>query len=76
MSSANFDMERFNLRKPNDVEAKKGHQVKSSNGFSASEKLDDDDDDGGGGGGGGDDVDFRRAWKIIREYTKASDTLG
>jgi hypothetical protein len=40
------------------------------------EKLDDDDDDGGGGGGGGDDVDFRRAWKIIREYTKASDTLG
>jgi hypothetical protein len=39
------DMERFNLKKLNDVEVIGQHQVKISNWFAALENLDDDDDD-------------------------------
>jgi hypothetical protein len=39
-----FDMERFNLKKLNDVEIKEQYRVKISNRFAASENLDYDYD--------------------------------
>jgi hypothetical protein len=63
-------MERFNLKKLNDVELKKQYQVKISNRFVALESMDDDDDDDDD-----DDVDTIRSWEsILREYN--SQTLG
>jgi hypothetical protein len=40
-----FDMERFNIKKLNDVEVKEQYQAKISNRFAALENDDDDDDD-------------------------------
>jgi hypothetical protein len=48
-----FDMERFNLRRLNNVEVKELRWVEISNRFAALENLDDD-------------VDISRAWKSIR----------
>jgi hypothetical protein len=75
-------MERFNLKKLNDVEIKEQYQAKVSNRFTLLENL--DDDDGGGGGDASaavdddDDVDINRAWENITENKKASatDSLG
>jgi hypothetical protein len=39
-----LDMERFNLKKLNDVKVKEQYQVKISSRFAALENLDDDDD--------------------------------
>jgi hypothetical protein len=57
-------MERFNLKRLNDMVVKEQNQVKISNRFVALENLDDDDDD----------VDINRAWESIRENMKASAT--
>jgi hypothetical protein len=45
-----FDIERFNLKKLNDVEVKEQYQVRISNRSAALENLDYDDDDDGGKG--------------------------
>jgi hypothetical protein len=58
-------MERFNLKKLNDVEVKEQYQVKIWNKFSALENLDDDDDD---------DMFINRTWEIVIQNTKASAT--
>jgi hypothetical protein len=55
-------MEKFNLKKLNDVAVKEMYQVKNSNTFVALECLDDHD------------VDSSRAWESIREHTKAAAT--
>jgi hypothetical protein len=60
-------MERFNLKRLNDVEVKVQYQVKISNRFAALENF-----DNGGGGGGGGGVGISRAWKSTRENMKAS----
>jgi hypothetical protein len=49
-------MERFNLRKLNDVEVKEQYQVKISNKFVVLENLDNDDDN----------VEINWAWESIR----------
>jgi len=59
-------MERFNLKKLNDVEVKEQYQVKISNRFSALENVDDDDDDDD------DDVNNSTDWGSIIENMKAS----
>jgi hypothetical protein len=59
-------MERFNLKKLNDVEVREQYQVKISNRFAALENVDDDDDD--------DDMAIKRASKSISENMKASAT--
>jgi hypothetical protein len=46
-------MERFNLKKLNDVEVKKQYQVKISNRFATLENLDHDD------------VDITWSWKVL-----------
>jgi hypothetical protein len=46
-------MERFNLKKPNDVEVKVLYHVKISNRFAALENLGGGGSGGRGGGGGG-----------------------
>jgi hypothetical protein len=58
-------MERFNLKKLDEVEGKKLYWVETSNRFPALEKLDDD-------------VDINRAWKTISENTKisAEESIG
>jgi hypothetical protein len=71
MRSANFDMERFNLKKLNDVAVKEQYQIKISYTFAPLENMD------GGGGGGDDDDDvmgINRAWENIRQNMKASAT--
>jgi hypothetical protein len=60
-------MERFNLRKENDVDVKEQCWVKISKRFAALENL-------SGGGGDDDDVDINRGWEDIREVIKASTT--
>jgi hypothetical protein len=60
MSSTKFDVERFNLRKVNDVEVKEQYQIKFSNRFAGLENVDDDV------------VDISRAWGSIRGNIKAS----
>jgi hypothetical protein len=50
-------MERFNLKKLNDVEVKELHQDKISNRYAALKNLDDN-------------VIIDRAWESIRENTK------
>jgi hypothetical protein len=56
-----FDVERLNLKKLNDVEVNFEFQVKLSNRFAVLKNLDDDDDDDDD-----DDVDTYRAWKILK----------
>jgi hypothetical protein len=58
-------MERFNLKKLNEVEGKKQYRVKSSNRFSALENLDNY-------------VDINRAWETVRENINfsARESLG
>jgi hypothetical protein len=53
-----FDMERFNLKKLDEVEGKE-YQIEISNRFAALANLDDD-------------VDINRAWETIRENIKIS----
>jgi hypothetical protein len=52
-------MERFNLKKLDEVEGKERHRVGISNRFAALENLDDD-------------VDINRAWETIKENIKMS----
>jgi hypothetical protein len=52
-------MERFNLKKLNEVEGKELYRVKNSNRFAALENLDRD-------------VDINRAWETIRENISIS----
>jgi hypothetical protein len=58
-------MQRFYLRKLNDAEVNKQHQVKITNRFAALENFDDN-------------VDMNRAWENIRENikTSAKESLG
>jgi hypothetical protein len=58
-------MERFNLKKLNDVKGKGGYRVEISNRFAALENLDTD-------------VNINRAWETIRENIKisAKESLG
>jgi hypothetical protein len=60
-----FDMERFNLKKLNEVESEEQYQVKIPDRFAALENL-------------YDDVDINRAWETIRENIKisANEILG
>jgi hypothetical protein len=60
-----FDMQRFDLRKLNDVEVKEQYQVKITNRFAAFENCDDT-------------VNMNTAWENIRENikTSAKESLG
>jgi hypothetical protein len=60
-----FDMEIFNLRKLNELQARKNYQIKISNRFAALENLNESDD-------------INRAWENINENIKTSsqDSLG
>jgi hypothetical protein len=58
--SQRFSMERFNLKKLNDVEGKEQFSVKVSNRFAALEDLDAE-------------VEINNAWETIRENIKISD---
>jgi lipoate-protein ligase A len=61
----NFDLERFDLKKLNDVELKEKYQEEISNRFAALESLDES-------------FDVNNAWESIRENieTSAKDNLG
>jgi hypothetical protein len=61
----NFDLERFDLKKLNDVEVKENYQVKISYRYAASESLEES-------------FDINNAWESIRENIKTSgkDNLG
>jgi len=54
-----FDVERFNLRKLNELEVKKQYQINISNRFAALENL-------------SDSKDINRAWENIKENIKIS----
>jgi hypothetical protein len=54
-----FVLERFDLKKLDDVEVKEKHQVEISNGFAALESLDES-------------FDINNAWESIRENIKTS----
>jgi hypothetical protein len=60
-----FDIERFDLKKLNDVEVKEKYQVEISNRFAALESLDES-------------FDINNAWENIRENIKTStkENLG
>ena len=60
-----FDGERFNLRKPNELEVRKQCQTEITNRFAALENLNDN-------------VDINRAWESIKENikTSAKESLG
>jgi hypothetical protein len=60
-----FDLERFDLKRLDDVEVKQKHQVEISNRFEALEILDESSD-------------INIAWESIRENikTSAKDNLG
>ena len=58
-AAQNFDGERFNLRKLNELEFRKHYQIEISNKFSPLENLSDGDD-------------INRAWKNIKEDIKTS----
>ena len=60
-----FDVERFNLRKLNELEVRKQYQIKISNKSAALENLSDGED-------------INRAWENIKENMKTSteDSLG
>jgi hypothetical protein len=64
-SSHRFNMERFNLKKLNDVEVKEQFRVEVSNRFAALEDLDSE-------------VEINSAWETIRENIKisAKESLG
>jgi hypothetical protein len=53
----NFDLERFDLKKLNDVQVKEKYQVEISNRFAALESLDES-------------FDIHNAWESIREIIK------
>jgi hypothetical protein len=55
----NFDLERFDLKKLDDVEVKEKYQVEISNRFVALENLDES-------------FDINNAWESIRENIKTS----
>jgi hypothetical protein len=55
----NFDLERFDLKKLNDVEVKEKYQVEISNRFAALESLDES-------------FEINNAWESIRENIKTS----
>jgi hypothetical protein len=61
----NFDLERFDLKKLDDVEVKEKYRVEISNRFAALESL-------------GESFDINNAWESIRENikTSAKDNLG
>jgi hypothetical protein len=62
--SQRFHLERFNLKKLNDVEGKEHFRVEVSNRFAALEDLDTE-------------VEINSAWETIREYnTSAKENLG
>jgi hypothetical protein len=63
--SQRFNMERFNLKKLNDVEGKEQFRVEVSNRFAALEDL-------------STEVEINSAWETIRENIKisAKDSLG
>jgi len=54
-----FGVERFNLRKLNELEVRKQYQIKISNGFAALESLSDCED-------------IKRTWENIKENIKTS----
>ena len=58
-----FEVERFNLRKLNELEVKKQYQIKISNRFAALENL-----------SYSEDID--RAWENIKEITKPQIKTG
>jgi hypothetical protein len=60
-----FDAERFNHKKPSELEVKKQHQIKISNRFAALENLNVSED-------------INRAWENIKESIKflAKESLG
>ena len=60
-----FDVERFSLRKLNELEFRKQYQIKISNRIAALENLRDGDD-------------MNRAWENVKENIKTSteDSLG
>jgi hypothetical protein len=64
-SRQNFDLERFDLKKLNDVEVKEKYQIEISNIFAALESLDES-------------FDINNAWESIRENikTSAKENLG
>jgi hypothetical protein len=55
--SLRFNMERFNLKKLNDIEGKEQYRVEVSNGFAALEDLNAE-------------VEMNSAWELIRENIK------
>jgi hypothetical protein len=57
--SQSFDMERFNLKKLNDVEGKEQFRVEVSNRFAALEDLDTEEE-------------INSTWETVRENTKTS----
>jgi hypothetical protein len=63
--SQSFHMERFNLKKLNEVEGKEQYNVEVSNRFAALEDLDTE-------------VEINSAWEMIRENIKisAKESLG
>jgi predicted lipase len=58
-AAQNFDVERFNLRKLNELEVRKQYRNKVSNSFAALENLNDS-------------KDINRDWENIKEYIKTS----
>jgi hypothetical protein len=63
--SQNFDVERFSLRQPRELEVTQQYQIKMSNRSAALEKLNDSKDIG-------------RAWENIKENVRisAKESLG
>jgi hypothetical protein len=61
----NFDLERFDLKKHDDIEVNEKYQIEISNRFSALESLDKS-------------FDINNAWESIRENikTSAKDNIG
>ena len=55
-----FDVERFNLKKLNELKVTKQYQIQISNTFAALENL-------------SDDKDINRTWENIKENIKISD---
>jgi len=65
-----FDMERFNLKKLNDMKVGEECQLKISNKFAAlesQEEEEEDDDDDDDDNDDDDDVDISRSWESVRE---------
>jgi hypothetical protein len=64
-ASRKFDGDKFNLRKPNDLEVRKQYQIDITNRFAALKNLSDNED-------------INRAWKSIKENirTLAKESLG